>query len=71
MSFFLPKCKQKIQGFLPYQTNENRSTFFGEYRQFFWLRSLFGRAEILVILVRILGEATDYGHPMKAKIKDI
>ena len=38
------KQNQKLQRFLPYQTNKDRSTFFGdffgEFREFFWLESL-------------------------------
>ena len=37
---FSQNANQKLQGFLPYQTNKDRSTFFGECSQFFWL---FGR----------------------------
>ena len=49
---FSQNANQKFQGFLPYQTIKDRSTFFGDCRQFYWLTMapcLFGRAEILVI----------------------
>ena len=70
-STFLPKCKpkitianQKLQGFLPYQTNEDCSTFFGDFLvsvgSFFgYDLCLFGRAEILVIFSLHFGRNDD------------
>ena len=61
----LPKWKnQKLQGFLPYQTNKICVVpFFGEFwvsvGSFFWLRSLFVRAKILVILGLHFGRNDD------------
>ena len=45
---------QKLQGFLPYQTNKDHSTFFGDFLVtlgsiFGYDPCLFGRAEILAI----------------------
>ena len=52
---FFQNANQKLQGFLPYQTNKERSTFFGEFLVSLghfcgYDPCLFGRAEILVIL---------------------
>ena len=52
-SSFLPKCDLKLQEFLPYRTNKDHSTFFGEFLvivgSFFGYHPcLFGRAEIRV-----------------------
>ena len=42
---FSQNANQKLQGFLPYQTNKDRSTFFGDFLvtlgSSFWLQSLF------------------------------
>ena len=58
---FSQNANQKLQGYLPYQTNKGHSTFFGDFLvivgSFFgYDPCLFDRAEILEILVDILGE---------------
>ena len=58
---FSQNANQKLQGFLPYHTNKDRSTFWGDFLvsvgSFFgYDPCLFGRAEILAIFVCILGE---------------
>ena len=53
---FSQNANQKLEGFLPYKTNKDRSTFFGDFLVSVKVGSclgydpcLFGRAEILVI----------------------
>ena len=48
-------ANQKLQRFLPYHTNKDHSTFFGDFlvsvgRSFGYIPCLFGREEIIVIL---------------------
>ena len=50
-------ANQKLQGFLPYHTNKDRSTFFGDF--FGYDPCLFGRAEILVVLGLHFGRNDD------------
>ena len=55
---------KKLQGFLPYQTNKDRSTFFGDFLvsvgSFFGYNPfLFGWAEILVIFGLHFGRNDD------------
>ena len=57
-------ANQKLQGFLPYQTNKDRSTFFDDFLvnagSFFgYDPCLFGKAEILVILGLYFGRNDD------------
>ena len=52
---FSQNANQKLQGFLPYHTNKDRSTFFGNFlvsigRFQGYDPCLFGKAEILAIL---------------------
>ena len=61
--FFL-NANQKLQGFLPYQANKGRSTFFGDFLVIIgsflgYDPCLFGRAEILVILGLHFGRKDD------------
>ena len=61
---FSQTANQKLQGFLPYHTNKDRSTFFGDFLvsvgSFFgYDPCLFGRAEILVILGLHFGRNDD------------
>jgi hypothetical protein len=61
---FSQKANQKLQGFLPYQTNKDCSTFFGDFLvivdSFFgYDPCLFGRAEILVIFAWHFGRNDD------------
>ena len=57
---FSQNANQKLQEFLPYQTNKDRSMFFGEFRQFFgYDPCFFGRAEILVIFGLHFGRNDD------------
>jgi hypothetical protein len=61
---FSHKANQKLQGFLPYQTNKDRSTFFGDFLVivvtfFGYDPCLFGRAEILVIFGWHFGRNND------------
>ena len=57
---FSQNANQKLQGFLPYQTNKDRSTFLGDF--LVSVGSFFGynpRAEILVIFGLHFGRNDD------------
>ena len=59
---FSQNANQKLQGFLPYRKNKDRSTFFGDYLVSigrFYNPFLFGRAEIFVILGLHFGKSDD------------
>ena len=61
---FYQNANQKLQGFLPYHTSKDGSTFFGDFLTsvgscFGYNPCLFGRAEILVILGLHFGRNND------------
>ena len=63
-SSFLPKCKPKITRILPYHTNKDRSTFYGDFLvsigSFFgYDPCLYRKAEIIVILGLHFGRSND------------
>jgi hypothetical protein len=69
---FSQNANQKLQEFLPYYTNKDRSTFFGEFLvslgSFFgYDPCLFGRAEILVIL----GRNDEWPHKFILNLTDL